>query len=79
MGFGIKIGGLSLPKAIDVTQAAELAIKTQMPLSHLTVCSKLAESLLFGALRKNSIERSFTETAFKTLNPLDPKNFGGIE
>ena len=77
MGFGIKIGGLSLPKAIDVTQVAELAIKAQMPLNHLTVCSN--ESLLFGALRKNSIERSFAETAFKTLNPLDPKNFGGIK
>lgn len=71
MGLGIKIGGLSLDKALDVTQVAEMALKTQVPLTNLMVCTKLAESLFYAALRKNLIERNFPVVQQLPVNPFD--------
>jgi len=59
MGFGLKIGGLSLNKLTDIEQVAEIALKTSVPLTNLTVCTKLAESLLYGVVRRNIIEKNF--------------------
>lgn len=69
--MGFKIGGLSLSKLTDINQVAEVAIKANMPLNNLTVCTKLAESLLYGVLRKNSITRNFPFNEIKSLVPID--------
>lgn len=75
MGFGIKIGGLSLNKVIDVNQVTELALKTSVPLNNLAVCTKLAESLFYGVLRKNSIERNFPATKITSPEIRQPLSF----
>ncbi len=75
MGLGIKIGGLSLDKMVDVNQVAQLAIKAAAPLNNLTVCTKLAESLLYGVLRKNSIERNFQPSSIKPTEIKTPDKF----
>ena len=69
--MGFKIGGLSLPKINNLNDVADLAIKANMPLNNLMIGAKLAENLLYGMMRKNSIQRDFAANfpAAKTAPP----------
>ena len=55
----LKIGGLSLAKLPEINEMAALAVKNNLPLNNLTVCAKLAESLLHSVLLKDSVNRKF--------------------
>ncbi len=73
--MGLKIGGLSLPKLSDVNEMAELAIKANLPLNNLMVCTKLAESLFRGVLTKNAVNRQFDQANFNQSASVPPNNF----
>lgn len=73
--MGLKIGGLSLPKLSNINDVAELAIKANLPLNNLLVCTKLAESLFQGVLRKDAVNRQLDQATLKRSAPVLPNDF----
>lgn len=63
--MGFKISKLSFQNLPEINQVAELGVKTNVPLNNLTVCTKIAESLLHGFIRRNSVQRNFAAADFQ--------------